>query len=78
MHAVYKDSSSTSKLRFIFDASAKSSSGLSFNDQLLVGDTVHALLIHVHVLSKFCCHVIAMSMDISCMYRNILLPRVTK
>ena len=72
MHAVYKDSSSTSKLRVVFDASAKSSSGVSLNDQLLVGPTVHAPLIDV--LLRFRRHVIALSTDISRMYRAILLP----
>lgn len=39
-----KDTSSTTKIRAVFDASAKTSSGTSLNDTLLVG-TVHSLLI---------------------------------
>lgn len=39
-HAVIKESSSTTKLRVVFDASAKTSSGESLNDQLLVGPTI--------------------------------------
>ena len=69
MHAVYKASSSTTKIRAVFDASAKSSSGVSLNDTLLVGPTVHPPLIDV--LLYFRLHRIALIADISKMYRAI-------
>ena len=47
VHAVRKESSSTTKIPVIFDASAKSSSSVSLNDTLLVGPTVHSPLIDV-------------------------------
>ena len=69
MHAVHKDSSTTTKLRVVFDASAKSSTGVSLNDMLLVGRMVHFLL--VDVLFRFRRYQIALTADISKMYRAI-------
>ena len=68
MHAVYKRSSSTTKVRPVFDAWAKSSSGVSLNDTLLVGPTVHPPLIDV---LRFRLHCIALTADISKMYRAV-------
>ena len=76
MHAVRKDTSTTTKLRVVFDASAKSSTGVSLNDQLLVGPTVHAPL--VDVLLRFRRHKIAIATDISRMYRAVLLPETQR
>ncbi|XP_065091062.1 uncharacterized protein LOC135712028 [Ochlerotatus camptorhynchus] len=39
-HPVIKESSTTTKLRVVFDASSKTSSGISLNDALLVGPVV--------------------------------------
>ena len=69
MHAVKKESSSTMKIRAVFDASAKSSSNVSLNDILLVGPTVHSSLIDV--LLGFRLHRIALTADVSKMYRAI-------
>ena len=41
IHIVRKETSSTTKVRAVFDASAKSSSGISLNETFLVGPTVH-------------------------------------
>lgn len=69
MHVVYKNSSSTTKVRAVFDASAKSSSGVSLNDILLVGPTVHPPLIDV--LLRFRMHRVALTTDVNKMYRAI-------
>ena len=71
MHMVYKESSSMTKVRVVFDASAKSSTRVSLNDLLLVGPTVHPTL--VDVLLRFRLYLIA---DISRIYRAVHL--VTK
>ena len=44
MHGVYKASSSTTKLRVVFDGSAQSASHTSLNDVLCVGPTLHPSL----------------------------------
>ena len=71
MHAVRKDSSTTTKIRAVFDASAKTSSGVSLNDTLLVGPTVHSSL--VDVLLRFRLHRVALIADVSRMYRAVAL-----
>ena len=69
MHAVYKTSSTTTKIRAVFDASAKSSTGVSLNDTLLVGPTTHPPL--VDVLLRFRLYPVALTADVSRMYRAI-------
>ena len=69
MHAVYKSSSTTTKVRAVFDASAKSVSGVSLNDTLLVGPTIHPPL--MDVLLRFRLHCVALTADVSKMYRAI-------
>ena len=63
MHAVWKDSSTTTKIRAVFDASTNSSSGVALNDQLLVGPTVHSSL--VDVLLRFRLQRVALMADMS-------------
>ena len=76
IHAVYKQSSTTTKVRAVFDASAKSSSGISLNDILLVGPTVHPPLIDV--LLRFRSYRVAITADVSKMYRAVELARNDK
>ena len=71
MHAVRKSSSTTSKIRVVFEPSAKSTSGSSLNDQFLVGPTTHASFIDV--LIRFRLHKVAMAIDVSKMYCVVLL-----
>ena len=76
MHAVYKATSTTTKIRAVFDASAKSSTGVSLNDTLLVGPTVHPNLIDV--LLRFRLYPVALTADVSKMYRAIELTEDDK
>lgn len=39
-HAIFKESSLSTKLRVVFDGSAKSNNGKSLNDTLMVGSTI--------------------------------------
>ena len=76
IHAVWKESSTTTKLRVVFDASAKSTSGSSLNDQFLVGPTVHPPLIDV--LIRFQCHKVVITVDVSKMYRRSSFPKISE
>lgn len=70
MHAVYKTSNTTTRIRAVFDGTAKSSTGV-FNDTLLVGPTLHPPL--VDVLLRFRSYPVALTADISKMYRAVKL-----
>ena len=76
MHVVRKESSSTTKVRAVFDASAKSTSGVSLNDTLMVGPTIHPSL--VDVLLRFRFHRVALIADISRMYRAVQLTEADR
>jgi hypothetical protein len=73
MHAVYKATSTTTRVRAVFDASAKSTTGVSLNDTLLIGPTVHPPLIDV--LLRFRSYPVTLTADISKMYRAVELTR---
>lgn len=69
-HTVFKESSSTTKLRVVFDAS-KTTSGLSLNDVLTVGPTLQEDLFSI--LICFRTFQYAMTADITKMYRQVLI-----
>jgi len=71
MHGVVKSSSTSTKLRVVFDASAKTSSALSLNDTLLVGPTLYPNL--DEILLRFRTYRIALTGDISKMFRQVQL-----
>ena len=71
MHSVRKVSSTTTKLRVVFDASAKTTSGLSYNDTLAVGPMLHMTL--DKILMRFRMYRVALTGDVQKMYREILL-----
>ena len=71
MHGVHKASSSTTKLRVVFYGSANTTTHFSLNSILCVGPTLHPPL--DQILIRFRTYRIALSADISKMYREILL-----
>ncbi|XP_029054778.2 uncharacterized protein LOC114882067 [Osmia bicornis bicornis] len=69
-HAVIKPSSTTTKVRVVFDGSAKSSSGLSLNETLMTGPTIQDDLFSL--LLRFRMHSYVLTGDIEKMYRQFL------
>lgn len=70
-HCVLKPTSSTTRLRVVFDASARPSDGPSLNDQLLVGPKLQADI--NSILLRFRLHRVAFIADIKQMYRQVAL-----
>ncbi|XP_058809539.1 uncharacterized protein LOC131674714 [Phymastichus coffea] len=70
-HAVIKESSDTTKCRVVFDASAKTSTGISLNDSLLTGPTIQPKL--QEQLVQLRSHLFAETADIEKMYRQVLM-----
>ena len=76
-HCVLKDNSTTTKLRVVFNASAKSITGVCLNDALNVGPMIQGDLFSR--LLQFRTYEDAFTSDISKMYRQILVePSQTK
>ena len=74
MHGVMKESSSTTKLRIVFDASALTTSGNSLNDSLIPGPCMYPAI--PDLLIKLRTHKVAMTADIGKMFREVGLQEV--
>ena len=72
-HGVVKANSTTTKLRVVFDGSAKTSTKVSLNDTLLPTHNLYPLL--TDVLLEFRTHHIAVTGDIHKMFREIALDK---
>jgi hypothetical protein len=70
-HAVLKESSTTTRLRVVFDASAKTTNNRSLNDNLMCGPTIQRDLFSIVV--EFRKFQYALNADITKMYRQILI-----
>ncbi|XP_077275276.1 uncharacterized protein LOC143904452 [Temnothorax americanus] len=68
-HPVFKRDSHTTKLRVVFNASSKSSSGVSLNDVLLAGPTLQEDLFSI--VTRFRTHRYVLTADIEKMYRQV-------
>lgn len=72
-HPVVKESSATTKVRVVFDASSKTSTGFSLNDALHVGPVVQDSLLSI--MLRFRTYPIAVVADIEKMYRQVLMQQ---
>ena len=68
-HCVYKQSSTSTKIRVVFDGSALTSTGVSLNQILQVGPTIQPTL--VSTILRFRAKRIAITADIKQMYREV-------
>lgn len=69
--AVIRESSTTTKLRVVFDASAKTTSGSSWNVALMVGATIQDGIFQS--IMRFRIHAVVLTGDIEKMYREFLI-----
>ncbi|XP_061388095.1 uncharacterized protein LOC133323155 [Musca vetustissima] len=72
-HAVLKDTSSTTKLRVVFNASMKTSTGLSLNDTLMVVPQLQGDL--YSILLRFRQNRFAMMADVEKMHRQVYVAK---
>lgn len=70
-HAVVRESSTTTKQRTVFDASAKSTNGFSLNDRCRNGPTIQPELIVIFILWRV--NKVALNGDVEKMYRMVKL-----
>lgn len=69
-HAVFKESSESSRLRVVFDGSASSSSGFALNDILMVGPKLPESLFSILIRARQ--YKFLLTGDIEKMYRQVL------
>ncbi|XP_018368747.1 PREDICTED: uncharacterized protein LOC108764844 [Trachymyrmex cornetzi] len=69
-HAIIKQASITTKLRVVFDASYKTSSGISLNDALKTGPTIQQDLFSIVI--RFRTFTYVLNADITKMYRQVM------
>lgn len=69
-YCVIKETSSTTRLRVVFDASSQTTSGISLNDALMVGPILQQELFCI--LLRFRSFEYALTADIAKMYRQVL------
>ncbi|XP_075257567.1 uncharacterized protein LOC142349720 [Convolutriloba macropyga] len=70
------DSSTTTKLRVVFDGSAMNTSGICLNDRLMMGPNIQKDLFSILILFRM--YPVALSADISKMYRQVQLDAEDK
>lgn len=69
-HAVFRDSSATTRLRVVFNASCRTPNGASLNDHLLIGPKLQADL--ANIILQWRQYRYVYTADIAKMYRQIL------
>ncbi|XP_065087288.1 uncharacterized protein LOC135709015 [Ochlerotatus camptorhynchus] len=75
-HPVIKEASTTTKVRVVFDASCKTSSGVSLNDALLVGPIVQEDLRSIMLRSRV--KIIMLVADVEKIFRQIFVLQVDR
>ena len=75
-HGVFKEGSTTTKLRIVLDASCPTSTGVSLNDLLANGPKIQDDLFHI--LIRFRLRIVAVVGDVAKMYRQIALDNAGK
>ncbi|GJQ88544.1 hypothetical protein Trydic_g3631 [Trypoxylus dichotomus] len=68
-HAIVKENSITTRLRVVFDGSAKTSSGVSLNDTLMVGPKLQQDLFDI--VCRFRLYAYVITADVAKMYRQV-------
>lgn len=71
--AVLRPESETTKLRIVFDASARTTLGISLNDKLMAGPNLQREL--VDIILRFRTHEYVITADVAMMFRQILVDK---